>query len=431
MPYAEFNNDGYKYLDTGHYLLFSADKSHNYLFDYIAKDLSCLPTLLEQYVSKRIDLNTLNLIRKQHQDDELNAIKEILMSAHPYYKHEYENVIIQAIGEYFNALILHLSLNKHYISFDFSEDWYIERISSLLAPLSKAKDSLPMDFYNEIQERLGKELKDDPDMEILVFNSVKKIPSGFMSEIQTQRNIANMLYLILDIYAPGLEQLTLPQRKWMYSNLVDMQYFQPKFSIEMQHSFSCFPEFSNTDRTSEAELACKLEDVFSPLRSLNSINLERNGIPANKMNYFSSAIELAGTQTANDVYTEYRIHSLHNLLYLEIIMMIESSTMIRKCRRCGKYFVVNNRKIAYCDRIDEYGLCCSAVGSQQSFKRKLETDEPLKIYNRAYKTHFARTKKGTMSQNDFRQWCDQAKSKLTEARTGKLDIDSFQAWLKK
>ena len=111
--------------------------------------------------------------------------------------------------------------------------------------------------------------------------------------------------------------------------------------------------------------------------------------------------------------------------------MLQDRVMVRKCRHCGKYFVVANRRIAYCDRVDEAGVRCSAVGSQQSFQKKMESDEALLIYNRAYKTHHARVRKGTMSKEDFELWYSEAKERMERARAGELDIAQFQEWLKK
>lgn len=55
MTHAEFNENGYDYLDKNSDVLFSADNMHNYLFDYVDANLSCLPEILEQYITQRID----------------------------------------------------------------------------------------------------------------------------------------------------------------------------------------------------------------------------------------------------------------------------------------------------------------------------------------------------------------------------------------
>lgn len=434
MAYIGFTNNGYEYLSEGRYLLFSADSTHNYLFDYIDMDLSHLPKLLEQYVSKQMNMITFELSGMQHKNDEIEEITKILISAHPYYKHEHRTVIIKAIAEYFNTQLLYSRYCRRTFNHNVSTKWYINRITKLLAPLLMPGDTFPTDFYNEFKEKTGEETyigNASDDIEAVIIDAPRKKPIGFDREIQTQKAASNMLYLILDISVPELKQLTLPQRAWIHSIIFQMKYHQPAFSIPVQRSFYRPLQFHCGDRTSEMEQARKLEDVFEPLYQLSNINIGHNGIPADMMTHFSLAVELAKTQTASELYSEYQVDNLQALLYLEIMEMIQSGTMIRRCRRCGKYFVVNNRKVAYCDRVDMSGVCCSAVGSQQNYQKKLEDDEPLKIYNRAYKTHFARVKKGTMSKDAFRLWYDEAKSKLAEVRNGNLDISDFQTWLKK
>ncbi|MDD2586837.1 MAG: DUF6076 domain-containing protein, partial [Bacteroides sp.] len=98
---------------------------------------------------------------------------------------------------------------------------------------------------------------------------------------------------------------------------------------------------------------------------------------------------------------------------------------------CGMYFVVNNLNVEYCDRvIDDEEKTCSEIGPKRSFQKKLEKDYPLKIYNRSYKTHYARVKKGRMSKSEFYNWYIEAKEKLALARNGELDINEYEKWLK-
>jgi len=78
------------YLDKNNNILFSANNTHNYLFDYVATDLSCLPKILEQYIAKRINTSTFELRKYKNNIEDINKIKKILISTHPYYKYEYK-----------------------------------------------------------------------------------------------------------------------------------------------------------------------------------------------------------------------------------------------------------------------------------------------------------------------------------------------------
>ena len=110
--------------------------------------------------------------------------------------------------------------------------------------------------------------------------------------------------------------------------------------------------------------------------------------------------------------------------------MVRSGSNIRRCKNCGMYFAVVNRKVAYCDR-NTGGEACSAIGRKSSFQKKMDGEYPLKVYNRAYKTHHARVRNGIMGQADFLKWCDEAKEKLGKVRSGELDPVAFEEWLKK
>lgn len=435
MAYALFNENGYDYFDDYNQNLFSADNTHVDLFEYITKDFSCLPELLEQYISQRLDITTFKLKKKANSTECIDRIEEILKSSHhPYYVHEHRKVIKNAIGNYFNELLVYSCYRLESLSDEYAKDkaWYTDKINFLMEPLLKSGDTAPTDFYDKLQKWIHPE--EYGIEEFLTIDIPRKIPSGFDNEIETQVFIYNMLYFILDISVLGIKELTIPQRIWLYSNIFDEKnYHSAEMGITQLISF--LPPVSHQNKHAysfNTENEEKLNEIFYPLHNIRTLNIGRDGIPANLMKNFNAAVENAKSITTTAVVHEkYEIDNLKQLLYLEVISMIKSNIMIRKCKNCGKYFIVNNRKTVYCNRIDEHGMCCSAVGPNRSFQQKLKEDEALKIYTRAYKTHFARFRKKTMTQEDFSNWCADAKRKLNEVRSETLDIAAFQEWLKK
>jgi len=420
LGYVEFSDAGYDYLDEYRYFLFSADKKHDLLFEYITKDLSHLSKLFEQYISKRMDIESFEgLSCCQANWNELDKIKDLLTSAHPFYKHEFKPVAVNAIVSYFNNLLLYQD------KFDVENNWYFEKLK-LLIPEDTNLSAYINGAFIEYKDLTCNPIIGSTEIEEVLIHKPSSAPTGFANEIITHGMISNMLYFILDISAPELNQLTIHQRSWMFGNICHITPIVPE-----QLSFIPNVKFHGGDRSMEAEFARKRNDVFEPLYGLNSENLFHDGIPSNLMSQVSSAIEFSKEQTMKNFYEEYVITDLRQLLYLEVVRMIQSDEIIRKCKNCGKYFVINNRNRSYCDRIDETGEQCSAVGAKRSFQKKLEQDNALKIYNRAYKTHFARVKKGTMNRNDFKSWHTTSKDKLEQVRKGELDIASFQEWLKK
>lgn len=434
MAYALFNENGYDYIDDSDHSLFIADNTHIDLFEYITKDFSCLPKLLEQYISQRLDITTFELKRKANSTEYIDRIEKILKSSHPYNEHECRKVIKNAIGNYFNKLLVYSCYHLESLSKKYAKDkaWYTDKINFLMEPLLKGGNIDPIDFYDKLQKRIDPEEYEIEDF--FITDIPRKMPSGFDDEIETQVLIYNMLYFILDISVPGIKELTIPQRIWFYCNIFDERIYHSA-EIGITQLISFLPPASHQNKHAysfNTENEEKLNEIFYPLHNIRKLNIERNGVPANLMKNFNAAVENAKSITTTAVVHEkYEIDDLKQLLYLEVISMIKSNIMIRKCKNCGKYFVVNNRKIVYCNRIDEHGMCCSAVGPNHSFQQKLEEDEALKIYTRAYKTHSARVRKKKMTEEDLENWRINAKKKLNEVRSGTLDIAAFQEWLKK
>ena len=423
MVYIGFSEYGYECFDAGHYLLFSENNSHELLFYYVAQDFSCLPKLFDQYISQRMDTSTFTLHDCPDGKTAIEDMKRVLMAAHPYYKYEVKDVLIRAIGDYFSVAIP-----------GFSEEWYIERITALLEPLLVLGDTYPQDFYNKYQKQVGGDAYSagwpDSRIETFIYDIPREMPTGLNNEVRTQCEIYNMLYFLLDILAHGLDKLTTSQRIWLYSNI--MANSGAGLTVP-KHLCLKHPTLyrDGNDYSQFVEYNRELDDKFHPLYVLSKMNVGCNGVPTDMETDMRAAIDYAKVAATTEFYETYEISSLYQLLYLEVWSMVQDKVKIRKCKRCSKYFVVANRKIAYCDREDESGLRCTDVGPRQAFQEKMKNDEPLKIYNRAYKTHYARTKKGTMTKTDFVQWADEAKLKLEKVRVGELDIASFQEWLRK
>jgi hypothetical protein len=133
----------------------------------------------------------------------------------------------------------------------------------------------------------------------------------------------------------------------------------------------------------------------------------------------------------------YNIKTLGMYAYIDLFKTLKpENTIIRKCKNCGKYFLVNSgRNIEYCDNIPEGETRpCSEIGSLRAYAEKVKGDPLLTLYNRAYKTHYARRKKTTgekrMTPNEFATWCDDAKLKLEKAQAGEITMSDFASWLK-
>lgn len=427
MRLIDYGKYGYKCLELDGTVLFKEDGTHSSLFEYIYKDLSIVSDLFMEYIKCKLDIETLDIIDGLPDDKILKQLDKTLKAVHPYFQYAYKNAGIDVIGTYFNDLLLYRCYGQRTLRPETasSEKWYHERLTTLLKPFLEEGKEYPMFFYNSYKQSIGDNIyygdKDPKEYESFVLGGTSSEPCAFSSEILTQKVIRNALYFTLDIMAQDLNSLTTSQRVWLFKNIHYSQFDTVNMSVKGHLLFSEDSPIFIGD----------YNDIFSKLASLEGKNIENGKISQEEKEALRAAVNLAKKQKNIQKYQAYEVTSLEQLLSIEIMAMIQNETMIRRCRNCGKYFVITNRNTAYCDRIDESGKRCSAVGPSRSFRKKMEEDEALKIYTRAYKTHFARVKKGTMGKAAFTEWCKEAKGKLEHVRSGLLDMAAFQEWLKR
>ena len=60
----------------------------------------------------------------------------------------------------------------------------------------------------------------------------------------------------------------------------------------------------------------------------------------------------------------------------------------------------------------------------------MDEDHILKVYNRVYKTIYARMKRGTLTADEFNRWKAEARHMLDKTRAGEVKEDVFEAWLR-
>lgn len=430
MAIVKFTENGYEYSYTGYRLSFLEDKAHNKLFDYVEADLSPISKLLEKYCSRKINLNTFVPSSSSKNVNELIKISTILTTAHPYYQSAIDSIIIKAIVEYFKQMLKYSihTLDDVRLRFTLTEDWYEKQLVNLIHPLlfPKQLSEDPDDLWREYK-RLNDNMYFDSKKDIneifdISFPMTKPVP--FESEIDTQNDIASMLYFILDADAEDINKLSLQQRTFLYSNIFhELTTTVEKLPIYEQRQVS-------SDGYYDVQFT-EAQKIFFSLSPLRGMNLARESVPEKLHETLVSAVKFVAGIPQAKIYGEYEINSLRQLLTLEVLQMIQAGEIIRKCKNCCKYFVIKNNKIIYCNRIDKSGQICSDVGATRAFREKMGQDEALKIYTRAYKTHFARVTKGKMTQQELDDWRKEAKAMLKQVRRGELDIETFKSWLKK
>lgn len=86
--------------------------------------------------------------------------------------------------------------------------------------------------------------------------------------------------------------------------------------------------------------------------------------------------------------------------------MLELDIRFRKCKRCGRYFIMKgNYNTNYCDRIaDGETRNCQELSAQENYKLKHADNKAIPTYSKYYKRYSARVRAKQIKEADFKQW---------------------------
>lgn len=106
----------------------------------------------------------------------------------------------------------------------------------------------------------------------------------------------------------------------------------------------------------------------------------------------------------------YPAYKLSNTLGIEFRKMAEHNLKIKKCKNCGKYFILKgDYGTEYCDRIPSgEKFTCKKLAAMKARKDKVQNNPILKEYEKAYKRMYARLSNHKISNEEFRLWMEDA-----------------------
>lgn len=138
-----------------------------------------------------------------------------------------------------------------------------------------------------------------------------------------------------------------------------------------------------------------------------------------------------------EIRTAYVVSSLYDAVYIELIKLIESGKLIKRCEHCNRIFFPKDRSEKYCDRWVNGDKICKDVG----YLYKVENDELLKAYNTAYKTRHAEKQRKIRGKSPSTikkynealiRWRETAKTLLQKAQKAQTQgkaVDEFKNFL--
>ena len=103
-------------------------------------------------------------------------------------------------------------------------------------------------------------------------------------------------------------------------------------------------------------------------------------------------LRLIHTDNENVSLASYTIiESLHEMLFFEFSEMLKQGLQVKKCRLCGRYFILQSKhETEYCDRVYQGKRTCKQFGAKNVYNKRVAADPVLREYQRIYKRYFAR-----------------------------------------
>lgn len=129
--------------------------------------------------------------------------------------------------------------------------------------------------------------------------------------------------------------------------------------------------------------------------------------------------------------TRFQCSSIEDMLMFEFWEMLTKSVRFRKCKRCGRYFIMKgNYDTNYCDRVAQGETRnCQELAAQENYKKKMADNAAIPLYQKYYKRYAARVRVRQIKEPDFKKWKYQAMTKRDECTDGKITLTEFEAWL--
>jgi len=246
----------------------------------------------------------------------------------------------------------------------------------------------------------------------------------FETLYRQQERMREWVFIALDNSNSALTKLTGAQRNAMYCLVYGGQY-TPMLETTVEKTM----RLSHGLRQMSARL--DFEDGFhdSILQGLDQMRKDPSVTPDYVMELIQAVAETAEDSECHT----YLIAQLEDLLSYEIYGMTQDGMRIKRCKNCGRYFIVDKGNVEYCDRIAAgESKPCNEIGKVRTYEQKIaKGGSAMALYRKAYKTHFARIRTGAMTKEEFDVWKGAATVKRLLVESGDMSLDEYAVWLKK
>lgn len=365
MAYAIFNQDHYELYGNNENFCFN-DSEHLYLFDYLHYDLSQIKLLLEGFFAEQFDFEQMDL-KNNRPPMMFNDDYEKDMELTSDISNQDDNVI----GNAYLCGIIDILLKIH--------PFY-----GINSNAVKGAKSIVLDYFN-MRACLSEIVlsKDEYVERLKILLDIR--PFIFVDD-KTKPFIGDNLFMLIR-YAEYYNQYaayTGIRRKISKGEKIDL----PLEIIKEQRQINqMLTKYMNTPKSKTRKAK----------RTNNAVKQDRvffNPIPINDLN---------------------------QLLLYEAIEVMASGLNVRQCNCCDAFFITEDNRRNYCDRIYKDNKTCTAVGPDRYFNKN--KDDMYKAYRAALSKNIMRIDRKQIDEEEYEWWKTKALEKM------KAKCKDFDEWI--
>lgn len=134
-----------------------------------------------------------------------------------------------------------------------------------------------------------------------------------------------------------------------------------------------------------------------------------------------------------DIVEMFDIYFLEDIIRLELIGLVSSDLVIKKCKYCGHFFVPAGRiDTEYCDAVAENETKpCNVIGAIKNYTNNTANDPIHQAYLKAYRRMNAKARQKRITQTEFLQWSEEARGMRKRCWEGDISLETFKEWLER
>ena len=413
------------------------------LFSFATADVRSLSNRIHQYIESRIDFTDLDTLDPE-EDFSLGLCQQ-LANLHPFFSTcgDAGATLLDIIATTFNVIME---------GNDPGPTYYAELFEHIVEPVRSRLDQneklyLPCDFDLEnMISRYYSEFMSIKEEATTRYSWNKRDADSLPS---LQNYVRLYLYWILDSSAARFRNMSTETRIRLFSRVFgSFNEWQPLALKELScpgkldhHNHLPFylegnwltNQHSTEEKAPETETKQQMVEEADRLRyssmlaDLTSDDMQPTHSAAD---WLGGQIAAAKKDSSPAMLKVYEITCFSDYILLQLRLLTEKGVIIRRCKNCGQYFITERPNIDYCQRIlPGETQTCYAIGPKRVFNRNLSADIPRALYSKAYKKYQARLRRQGITQEEFDTWREEAKEKLNDVQTGRVDLEEYTAWM--